>query len=183
MVFPVAILVISDENDRDFIERLYIRYHKSMYKMARSLSASTHEAEDAVSNACLSLIKKIGLLRQLENEVLEGYIIATVKNAVFALHRQNRKYTELDETSHAYELPPPDLSILTQCSIDELLTAVEMLSEDDAAVIRMKYFLKYTDNEIGTVFGIKEASVRARLSRARAKIKENLNEVTAYDKK
>lgn len=56
--FPLAILMISDESDREFMKALYIKYRMSMFRMARALTDSEQDAEDVVSEACVSLIKK-----------------------------------------------------------------------------------------------------------------------------
>ena len=84
LLFPAAILSISDETDRDFMKHLYIDHAAQMFRMARALTDSRQDAEDVVCEACVALIRKISLLRTLERNVLEGYIISTVKNAAYA---------------------------------------------------------------------------------------------------
>ena len=80
MFFPLAILMISDESDRESMKALYIKYRMSMFRMARALTDSEQDAEDVVSEACVSLIKKISRIRQLDCNVLEGYIISIRRN-------------------------------------------------------------------------------------------------------
>ncbi len=80
MFFPLAILMISDESDREFMKALYIKYRMSMFRMARALTDSEQDAEDVVSEACVSLIKKISRIRQLDCNVWEGYIISIRRN-------------------------------------------------------------------------------------------------------
>ena len=55
--FSLAILMISDESDREFMKSLYIKYRMCMFRMARALTDSEQDAEDVVSEACVSLIK------------------------------------------------------------------------------------------------------------------------------
>ena len=93
--FPLAILMISDESDREFMKALYIKYRMSMFRMARALTDSEQDAEDVVSEACVSLIKKISRIRQLDCNVLEGYIISTVKNAAYLLYRRKNARNEV----------------------------------------------------------------------------------------
>lgn len=76
--FPVMILAITDDSDREFMKMIYIQHHMTMFRMARSLTDSHQDAEDVVSDACVSLIRKISVLRCLDCNVLEGYIISTV---------------------------------------------------------------------------------------------------------
>lgn len=172
--FPTAILTISDESDREFMKALYIKYQMSMFRMARALTSSEQDAEDVASDACESLIKKISRLRQLDCNVLEGYIISTVKNAAFLLHRKKKACREVSNEEilqfAADEDAAPDKNILLECTIQELMEALGQLPENDQLVLRMKYFEKHSDQEIAALMGIQEVSVRSRLTRARQKI-------------
>ncbi len=175
MLFPIVILEISDDDDRAFMKQLYMKYHLMMFKMARASTDSIQDAEDAVSDACVSLIHKISVLRRLECNVLEGYIISTVKNAAFALHRKKKIRREVGDGSDILEFvedenAAPDKRILEQCSIDELMKAVDALSAADQAVIRMRYFQKLSDREIAVHLGVRESTVRSKLMRARRRI-------------
>ena len=38
LLFPAAILTISDESDRDFMKHLYIDHAAQMFRMARALT-------------------------------------------------------------------------------------------------------------------------------------------------
>lgn len=172
--FPLAILMISDESDREFMKALYIKYRMSMFRMARVLTTSEQDAEDVVSDACVSLIKKISRLRQLDCNVLEGYIISTVKNAAFLLYRKKKACKEVANEDilqfTANEDVAPDKNLLQECTIQELMEAIGQLSENDQFVLRMKYFEKRSDQEIALMMGIQEVSVRSRLTRARQRI-------------
>lgn len=178
MFFPMVILAITDDSDREFMKALYIKYHLTMFRMARALTDSKYDAEDVVSDACVSLIKKISVLRHLDCNVLEGYIISTVKNAAYMLHRKRNARREVsDEKALAFaesETAAPDEHVLLESTIEELMRTIDQLSESDQAVIRMKYFEKLPDHEIAKVLGIQEVSVRSKLTRARQRIYELL---------
>ena len=164
--FPLAILMISDESDREFMKALYIKYRMSMFRMARALTDSEQDAEDVVSEACVSLIKKISRIRQLDCNVLEGYIISTVKNAAYLLHRRKNVRNEVTSEEALQfavdENAAPDRRILQECTIQELMSAIGQLPENDQIILRMKYFEKHSDHEIALTIGIQEVSVRSR---------------------
>lgn len=171
MVFLPAILAVSKGSDRDFIKTLYIQYHRNMFRMARSLTDSRQDAEDVVGEACVSLINRIDRLRELDPALLEGYIISTVKNSAYMLHRKNSVRREvLEEVGSADSSPLPDENLLRECTVRELTDAISRLSEGDQAVIRMKYFEKLSDREIARQLGIQAVSVRSKLMRARQKL-------------
>jgi len=175
LALPIVILIINDESDKEFMKQLYVQYNLVMFKMARALTATDHDAEDVVADACVSLIKKISLLKQLDCNVLEGYVISTVKNAAYALHRKRRVQKEVENASEILEKIEdrgcaPDEHILQQSSISELMAAIDQLSESDQMVIRMKYFQYLSDCEIAAILSVQEVSVRSKLTRARKRI-------------
>lgn len=174
MLFPTMILAIMDDSDRELMKALYIKYHLIMFRMARALTDSQQDADDVVSDACISLIKKIDVLKRLDDSVLEGYIISTTKNAAYTLHRKRnaRKEISVEDISSSVDAatPAPDVRLLQECTIEELIDALDRLSEDDQAVIRMKYFEKLSDREIAATLGVQEGSVRSRLTRARSRL-------------
>ena len=96
ILFPLVILSMTDEADRDFMKALYIEHRMTMFRMARVLTESEQDAEDVVSEACISLIKKIPRIRQLDNNVLEGYIVSTVKSTAYSLHRKKKTRREVE---------------------------------------------------------------------------------------
>ncbi len=176
LLLPLVFLNVADESDKAYMKALYIKYHLIMFRMARALTSSLYDAEDVVSDACVSLIKNIQTLRKLDCDNLEGYIISTVKNAAYMHHRKSKSRREVHDTDALFfkadENASPDIRLLQECTIDELISAIDQLSDGDQTVIRMKYYQKASDSEIARVLGIREVSVRSRLSRARAKIYE-----------
>lgn len=182
LLFPAAILTISDESDRDFMKHLYINHAARMFRVARALTDSKQDAEDVVGEACVALIRKISLLRTLERNVLEGYIISTVKNAAYALHRRRKSQKEADDGETilpqiADDEAAPDARILQQCTMNALVDAMQRLPEADQVAIRMKYFEQRSAREIAAVLGIQEGHVRVRLNRARKRLYDMLREM------
>ena len=181
LLFPAAILTISDESDRDFMKHLYINHAARMFRVARALTDSKQDAEDVVGEACVALIRKISLLRTLERNDLEGYIISTVKNAAYARHRRRKSRKEADDGETilpqiADDEAAPDARILQQCTMNALVDAMQRLPEADQVAIRMKYFEQRSAREIAAVLGIQEGHVRVRLNRARKRLYDMLRE-------
>lgn len=175
MMIPMVIMAIESDDDRTFMHDLYLQHHTTMIKMAKTLTTSNADAEDVVGDACVSLVKNISVLRQLDCNILEGYIISTVKNAAYALYRKRKKRRETADGDSMIERlasseQSPDENIMYRCTIEMLEEAIMQLQEEDQLVIRMKYFQKCTDKEIGSLLDIREVSVRSRLTRIRKKL-------------
>ena len=60
MFFPIPLVFLLIENDEDrlFLEGLYMEYHQLMYVQALHVLKSEQHAQDAVSDAILALTKK-----------------------------------------------------------------------------------------------------------------------------
>lgn len=171
----MAISKIADENDRAFIEDLYIKHRYLMFHIAYKVTNNADDAEDAVGDCCVAMIRKIGLLRTFEPNTLRAYITTTARNCAIMLLKHRKKYVELDETAEIMsDMPALDEKMIRDCTVDAVKRAIKHLSENDQMVLAMKYFQKYSDEEIGEMLGIKPVSVRSRLTRARSRLHELL---------
>ena len=105
---------------------------------------------------------------------MEGYIISIVKNAAYLFYRRKGARNEVASEEVLQfavdESAAPDKRVLQECTIQELMSAIGQLPENDQIVLRMKYFEKHSDQEIASTVGIREVSVRSRLTRARQRI-------------
>lgn len=181
IVFPAVMLATKRLSDREFMKMLYVEHRVTMFRMARALTDSNQDAEDAVSEACVSLMRKVTYLRQCDRNVVEAYVVSTVKNSVYSLYRKQKKKREVTDGDELLPLlpdpaPTPDSRVIEQCTIETLMSAIEQLPEEDQVALRMKYFEKRTCREIAEVLGIQESNVRVRLSRARKRIYELVGE-------
>lgn len=187
LMYPVAIMMISDESDKEFMEQLYCKYYKMMFRMARSLSASHQDTEDIVADSIVSLIGKISVLRQLDCSVLEGYIISVVKNTSFLHWRKlkGRNEVQLDDSiaeTYPDNAETPEENLLIECSVRELTNCIGKLKEEDQILLRMRYFEKRSNKEIAAAFDIKESHVRTKLTRIRYRLHNMLSEANDGEK-
>ncbi|MCI9650261.1 sigma factor, partial [Oscillibacter sp.] len=89
-MLPLMITAIEDENDREFMERLYLQYHRLIYSEVRKLLQNEDEAEDLMQTVVEKLIHKVDLLRDLERRRLVNYVISTAKNTAQNFLRNTR---------------------------------------------------------------------------------------------
>ena len=103
-MFPLALMTIMDDDDRNYMITIYERYQWLMIAIARRYVQTSYDQEEIISEACLALIKKIPTLQTLESEKLSAYIATTVKNKAYDyLARQNtrkNRYIPIDSISY-----------------------------------------------------------------------------------
>lgn len=177
-LIPLVFLLIENEDDRLFLENVYIQYHRLMYAQALQILKQSQAAEDAVSDSLLSLAKKISLLRSFDCNKLRSYAVITVKHtAITRLNRGKRERlpgdAALEEMAGTARV---DARLLSQAGIEGVKEAIRALPSREKEMMLMKYFREMTEQEIADEMGLKPVSVRTCLSRARKHLAQLLKE-------
>ncbi len=175
---PFLLLLIENDTDRAFIEHLYAEYGTLMYYQARKICRSDADAQDTVSDALVSIIKKISLLRDMPCNKQKAYIVITVKHLAIDRYRRLQK----EDVSWAAEGPDgvsdtlPDAHLMEQAGIDNIKAAIFSLPEREKDSLMMRYFLNLSEDEIARQWQVRPVTVRVTLSRARQHLKALLTE-------
>jgi len=175
VIFPLVILQIDDDSDRQFMEQVYLEHEKIMYYLAMKLLCDENDTADAVSSACVSLIGKITVLRSLDSCTLRSYIVSTIKNVCKdMLRRRNRTsqrsfHGESDEVFDHVEDENANVedTLMLLLDSENLQMAISRLSEKERDLITWKYFYGFSDQKIAGNLNIGNGSVRAYLTKAR----------------
>lgn len=130
-----AIAAIENEDDRSFIEDVYLRYRELMYRKAMSLLHNPQDAEDAVEAAMFKLIDRVELLRACNRPSLRSYLISCAKNAaVDQLRRAARLYSFDDAQERIERLADesaPDAGLMRAAQAEAVADALARLPERD----------------------------------------------------
>ena len=175
-MIPLIFLLIEDESDRAFMERVYTQYHRLMYAQALSILGSGDAAEDAVSDAIVKLIEKIDLLRSFDCKKLRSYAVITVRHAAITQYNRGKRQSafpndQLEEWPGSESAEEP---LLAKAGVERIQEAIRRLPPREKELMLMKYFRELTDVEIARETGLKPVSVRVHLSRARGRLAELL---------
>lgn len=173
-MIPYCILVIEDDDDRTFMEELYLNYRRMMYKRICRYVKGPKDAEDILQTVLERLIHKIDLLRSLDQGHLVGYISAACRNtAKNFVMRTGREIPFADvepqgEEAAAWQLPhAAEALVLRREDISQLGRIWPKLDEQAQLLLEGYYILGKSMQELGEEFGIKPSSVRMYLTRAR----------------
>ena len=178
-MLPIVILAIEDDSDRQFMITVYTELHPLMRATAKKIVKDSEAAGDIVHDTIVDLIDKLGTVRGFERKRLVSYIKRAVKN-----HSLNYKRKKNLEASHAFsvdddptaDIPDDSLSAIERLEMDEeyknLGRVIKLLPERERELLHLKYGMRYDDEAIGRLLGIKKDSVRQYLTRARRMTKE-----------
>ena len=176
-MLPLVLLTMEPGDERDFLSRVYLDYHRLMYAQALRVLSDAPAAEDAVSDALLALQKKIPLLRTLDRNKLRAYCVITVKHvSISALRKRQREHPATEEDALG-EMPGEgrvEDGLMERAGVERIKNAIRRLPEKEMRMMVMRYFREMTDEEIAKETGLKAVSVRVHLSRARKRLREIL---------
>lgn len=155
--------------------RLYGEYKDRLYRYALYRLGDPDDAEDAVSECVLAAWKSIGSLRSGKAfgswifSILSACCASRIKTAI----REREKLQSITRNgpagTGADSSAPPSLSV-------ELTEALSQLKEEDRDIVLLSVIGGLNSAEIGSLTGVAAGTVRSRLSRSLAKMREFLTQ-------
>lgn len=172
MYFPLSILAMENDADRQFMENLYVQYRLPMYRAAMGILKDPYDAEDIINDACIALIRHIDLLRKFGNYRLFAYIMTTTKNlSINLINKRKREKARTFLSDQSFDIadgePSAENRVIQEGQIDDLMKSLSHLPQTELNILQMKYLNELTNSEIAHELGMTTDMVRAYLSRAR----------------
>jgi len=146
------------------------QYAAALYRVAYSVLRNPADAEDAVQEAFLRVVRHRDTLNEVRDHRV--WLIRIVWNIVLDRKRRAKTRPETDDVSEmARVLPSTGLSAEDLAAAAQhhahVLACVEKLPAKEREVLMLSAFEELSSVEIAAVLGITESSVRSRLFRAR----------------
>lgn len=172
------LLVIQDEVTRNKLEEIYLAYHNKMFTVAENILHDSHEAEDMVQDAILKISDHIEKINEINCKKTGCLVVTIVRNRSFDAYKRRKKVIRLDNEEMELKMNDNE-NLIEKHMIDfersrEMAKRLKQINESYADVIMLRYYHEFSPAEIADVLNIKESNVYARLSRARASLKELL---------
>lgn len=155
----------TDAEKQRFIQ-IYNQCHDHMERTAFRILNDQHDAEDAVQNAFMQIIRHFGKTSEIPSKELPFWCISIVKNEARMILRKKRRFVHLED----WDAVAADTG--TVSDYDGLVQLFSTLPETYRAALEMKYLAGLSGKEIAAHLGISESAVNTRISRARALLRE-----------
>jgi RNA polymerase sigma-70 factor (ECF subfamily) len=178
----IAPRAVHDEKARqdveETLEALVAQYATTLYRVAFSILRNASDAEDAVQEAFLRVLRHRDSLDEVRDHRV--WLIRIVWNIVLDRKRRAKTRPETDDISElARVLPTNGLSAEQRAAAAQhhahVLACVDRLPSKEREVMVLSAFEELSSVEIASVLGITESSVRSRLFRARNLMADLLN--------
>ena len=177
----------QEPDDKAFMLSLYDSYYKLMYSIAYKYVSDILTVDDIVQDSIVSLYGKIDILKPMPDKVLAGYIVYTAINRLRVKEYEKDHIAEFTEenVSGADRYVPMETLLILAERRKALLDIWPVLPKETQILLKGKYILGYTDQELACQLKCKPSSIRMKLTRARRAallLLSERNEVKEHDK-
>lgn len=167
--------------DEEMAEALFGRYRSTMTALALSFMGNMHDAEDVVQLSMIKIIKNIDKIDDINSLRCKHFILVITKNtALTEITKNKNKKIVTKEPSEMVNIVEPYIDSYGFESAygfsEEVSRFLGELREADRDILCLKYGDDYSNREIGEILEITEQTVRQRLSRARRRLYEIIEE-------
>ena len=153
---------------------LFDRHAPRLFRHASRLLTSREDAKDAVTIAFFELWRKRASVRLVDGSPLP-WLLNTVSHAARNLERSSRRYRTLIARSAGPE-PSPEVSGSDESGV---LAALKRLPAREQSVVILTVLEGYREREAAQTLGIPVGTVKSRLARARAKLRDEMTAMGA----
>ncbi len=142
-------------------EQIYQQYRGLMYHVANNILHDSQDAEDAVHNAFLRIIKHFSKLQRASAQDLAPQLVVITKNEAISVLRKRKDVVPLEDQDGFAETSEGI------ASYHALVESFACLPRTYRAVMEMKLLSGYSDGEIAAKLGLSKTAVSTRISRGR----------------
>ena len=175
-----AVLERVRDGDADAFGALFDLHHDRVFRQALRMTASLHDAEDVTAVVFLEAWRRRDAMREVNGSVIAWLLVMT--NFVFRNYaRASRRYRE-----GLQQLPPPEHAPDHASAVDDridrdarraaLRAALAQLPKRDQDILTLCVLEELSTAEAAAALGVAAGTVKSRLSRAKARLTELLND-------
>lgn len=160
--------------DRYAFEELFYRHHRQLYRLAKITSRNPEDAADAMQDAMLKAHRSAPAFRH--DSAVSSWLYRIVVNACLDRLRRHKTCPTTALEDDACHVGDPTAQVDTTIAVEHALMRLPV--EQRAAVVAVD-MQGYSVAETAHMLGIAEGTVKSRCSRARAKLAETLEYLSA----
>lgn len=156
--------------EKESLEDVMEKYKSTVYGIALTRLKNRDDADDVFQEVFLTYWRKSPRFNSEEHR--KAWLINTAVNCSKKLYGKNRRFYEKAEAQESVFTFADDRDTALFDAILSLDGALREIGEEYRTVIYLHYFEDMTAKQIGKVLGLREGTVRMRLTRARQLLKE-----------
>ena len=152
---------------KEKLGELVIASEDMMYHVAKTLLYNDADCADAIQETIVKAFTKLHTLKS--DAYAKTWLTRILINECYAIMRREKKIVSLED----YNMEEPATE---QEDYSDLYEAVSRLPEDARLSVTLYYVEGYSVKEIAKLLDVTDSTVKNRLARARAKLKNELRQ-------
>jgi RNA polymerase sigma factor (sigma-70 family) len=170
-----ALVERAKQGDGDAYGELVIRYQGLATRTAFLITGNAAEAEEAAQDAFVKAYGALGRFR--EGAPFRPWLLRIVANEAINRRASARRHPTVElagalERRADDDAASPEAAALAAERRAAVLAALGRLRDEDRLVISYRYLLDLSEAEMSEALGIARGTVKSRLSRAMARLRE-----------
>lgn len=192
MFIPILLNMNLELSDEEFMLKIYNDYYALVKYTIINVINDKQVTEDIIQECFISLIGKVGLLRDLEHYKLNSYILITAKRKAYDYNKSHRKKAE-KELSPVTETGDEIWDFIASDALNPaeivswkdqhkvILNIMNQLPSKYRDTLLLKYQYHMTDQEIAAHINVKPEGIRMYIKRGREKLLKLIEESNVYE--
>ena len=170
-----ALVAQARRGDTAAYGELVQAHQEIAFRTAYLVTGSAADAEEAAQDAFLKAYRALGRFRA--GAPFRPWLLTIVVNEArnrrrAAGARERLALRALDDPLSGGAAPSPEAELLVAEDRERLLSAVAALRDGDRLVVSCRHFLGLSEEETAEMLGVPVGTVKSRLSRALARVRE-----------
>lgn len=178
---PEIELVERAKTDAQAFGELYDMYYPRVFNFCYRRCGNLESALDITSECFLGALKSISRFEVKHENSFSAWIFRIAVNCINQHYRKSSRIIlsydsedfPLDAIPDA-ELESVESEFAKEFDFQKIQTAMQSLTPDEQTLIDLHYFEELKYAEVGTIMGIKEVTLRSKLSRTLEKLRNVL---------
>lgn len=182
----MAIEAIEEENERELVSRLYLRYSSKVKAIAYKIMRNNQDAEDALGNTFIKIIKYRNKFIGVDEDETNRLIVIFTRSTCFDMldKRDKLEFISLNiekenddrerfifETASDTDIESDFMLKETVKIVTEKIKALPMPAKD---IMLMKYYFNMQNTEIADMIGMNASTVGTIIQRNTIKLKKEM---------
>ena len=152
---------------KEQLGQIIIRSEDMLYHVAKTLLYNDADCADAIQEAIVKAFANLHTLRQ--DSYVKTWLVRILINECYAVMRREKRVVSLEDYQPQEQAAEPK-------DYSDLYEALGQLSKESRLCVTLYYLEGYSVKETAELLGLSESAVKNRLSRARARLRSDLEQ-------